>query len=101
MALEPQRPYRPRGQDARLIAEGNSDKVVRLERGASDEAAVDIFHCEQFSGIRGLAAASVEDSSLLSSLFAELAGKHLADVGVDFLGLLGGSGLARSDSPYS
>jgi len=44
-----------------LEAEGYTDEVIGLECCSADEAAVYVGHCEEFLGVRGLAASAVED----------------------------------------
>ena len=83
-----------------LVALGDGDEVVCLEGCAADKAAVDVLLGEEFLGVGRLAASAVEDCGVLGYCLTELLGEDLADAGVDFLGLLSGSGLACADGPY-
>lgn len=78
----------------------DTHEVGALEGSATDETTVNIGFCEDFAGIGGLAAAAVEDAGVVGDLLAVLAGDDVADVGVHVLSLVGGSGLAGTDSPY-
>ena len=83
-------------------SEGKSDadEVVSLEGCATDEATVDVRLCKELLGIGWLAGTAVKYGGVVSNLGTEHLGEKAADVGVDFLCLVSGSGLAGSDGPY-
>src|ERR1700739_4693806 len=74
-------------------------KFVRLQRGATDQTAVDIRHCEQLGRVPGLDAAAVEDAggSCNSSIPRADTG---ADEGVHVLCLLRRGVAAGADGPH-
>ena len=78
------------------LADGQ--EVIGLEGGTADQTAVHIFLGEDFGRVRRFARTAVEDGAL-SSGNAELVGQHLADVGMDFLCLLGCGGLCPNRGP--
>src|SRR3954449_141582 len=77
----------------------NGQKAVGLQRGAADQAAVDVGLGEEALGVLGLHAAAVLDSDAVGEVLVPHFGKGLADEGVDFLGLGVGGGAAGADGP--
>src|SRR5580693_10624456 len=64
-------------------------ELISLERGATDQTAVYIRHCEQLRRITGLDAAAIEDTC--GSGNSSITGRNPgADEGVHVLRLLGG-----------
>ena len=55
-------------------------EVSSLQGSTADESTVDVGLSEELRSIAGLAAATLEDSSVLSSLFAVLVGNDRTDV---------------------
>ena len=99
--MERRRPHRPDGAHPGIVLErqGDLDEVVRLERGAADEAAVDVGLGEELLRVGRLAGAAVEDRGVVRDGLVEEAGEDFADVGVDLLGLGRRGGLAGADGP--
>ena len=89
--------YKSFGDKLKTFADG--DEVLGLEGSTTNQATINILLGENLLGVAGLAATTVENGGALCSL-TELLGQDAADVGVNLLGLLGGSGLAGTDSPY-
>ena len=77
-----------------------SDEVVGIERGATNQSAVDIGVGEEFFSVRRFAAAAVENGGFLSHFVTIFFGNEAADKGVHFLSLVGGGGAAGTDGPY-
>ena len=74
-------------------------EAVRIERGAADEAAVDVFHGEEEAHVLGLHRAAVEDAHLVCRLLAKELCQGGADGSADLLGLLWGGGAPGADGP--
>lgn len=72
-------------------------EVGALEGSATDEAAIHVGLREDFLGVAGLAAATIEDADVLCSGFAEAACDDTTDEGVHVFSLLSGSGPAGAD----
>ena len=75
------------------------EEVGGVEGGAADEAAVDVGVGEEGVGVAGVAAATVEDGDVVGEGLAVVTGDGGTDVGVHFLGLVGGGGAAGADGP--
>src|SRR5581483_2620672 len=76
----------------------NGQKFIRLERGAADQAAIDVGHGKQLRRIPGLDAAAVEDPC--GGRDSTIPGRDpFTDEGMDVLRLLGRGVSARADRP--
>ena len=71
----------------------NIQKVCTLQRGAADQAAVDVRHRKQLRGIVGLDAAAVENRQVGGIRH------HLANERVNILRLLRRGGVPGTDGP--
>src|SRR5437667_148252 len=77
----------------------DGQKFVRLERGATDQAAVDIGHCKQFGRIAGLHAPAVENTR--GSGNSSIPGRDpRTDERMDVLRLLGRGIAPCADRPH-
>ena len=74
-------------------------EVSALQRSTADEATVDIGLGKEFRSIAGLAGATVEDGSVIGYSLTVLLSDDAADIGMDFLSLLGSGGLTGTDGP--
>src|SRR4051812_39232702 len=72
-------------------------EVVRVERGAADEGAVDVGQREQLLGVAGLDRAAIEDPDLIGS--GPPHAQDVADEGAGLLRLLCRGGAAGADRP--
>ena len=73
---------------------------IGLKSGTADETAVHVGLGEKLLGVGGLAAATVEDRSVVGYFLAILFSDGVADESVHLLSLIVGSGLAGADCPY-
>ena len=78
----------------------DAHEAVGLQGCATDQTAVYVGLAEQLLGVGGLAAAAVQDRSVVGYLLTVFLGYDVADVGVHVLSLLGCGGLAGTGGPY-
>src|SRR5579875_1460591 len=76
----------------------NGKKIGRLQRGAADQAAVDVGLREQVRGVAGLDAAAIDDAGRVGD-FSIGAGELATQQRVDLLGLFRAGGTAGADGP--
>ena len=76
----------------------HAEELFRLERGASDEATIDVRLGEQLAGVGRLDAAAVEDPQL-TAYHSIIPGDACAEDGMDLLRLGRRSGLPGADGP--
>ena len=74
-------------------------EVGSLQRGTANKSTVDIRLGEKFGSIAWLAATSIEDGCVFSSLFAILVCHDRTNVGKHFFSLVACSCLAGADGP--
>ena len=74
-------------------------EISSLERSATDETTVDIRLREELRSVRSLARTAIEDSGVISNLFAIYLSNARTDVSMYFLSLLSSSSLTSADSP--
>ena len=74
-------------------------EISALQRSATDQATVDVRLREELRSVACLAATTIKDRSLLSSLLAILLSYDRTDVSKHLLSLVRGSSLACTDSP--
>lgn len=79
--------------------EGQGRHTGRLKTGATDQESIDIGLLGELLAVLLTHRATVNDTGVLRSLGGDGVAEPLADGSVDFLGLLGGSNLASSNSP--
>ena len=82
------------GVEARHFGEGLS-----LQRGTSDEGAINVGLSHELLDVARLRGAAVKDTSGLSGFSSEVLCEGLADRAAHFLRILGGRGLTRADRP--
>ena len=74
-------------------------EVFYLQSSTTNKAAVNVRISEELLCIRRLAATTIENRGVVSYFLTKLLGNYRADVSMDLLSLLCGSGLAGTDSP--
>lgn len=73
--------------------------TCRLQASTADQKAINIRLLGEITAILLVHGATVDHTSIVSSLGGDGRAKPLADGGVNLLGLLSGGDLAGSDSP--
>ena len=75
------------------------DEIGGFESGTADKTAIDILLSEETGGIGGLHGAAIEDTGCFSNVGAVEIGEEGANLRMDLLRLLIGSGFAGADCP--
>ena len=75
-------------------------KILGLEAGAADQAAVNIGQRDKLAGIVGFHGTAVQDTDTGGLLAAQGLGKAVADQCVDFLNLIIGRRTTGADGPH-
>src|SRR3954468_279948 len=98
--LDPARVRRIAASAYSLVAEAHDlDELVRVQRGAADQGAVDVGLRHDLGDVAGLDGAAVLDADLVGQILGVQLGDLATDGGADLLGVLGAADLAGADGP--